>query len=185
MQQGKAETPIVYYVFDVLEVDGEPVVDLPLVERRKRLESLLDKRNRTVRLSETFDDGNALYSAATEQGLEGIMAKRLDSRYLPGRRTRDWLKIKTHGEQEFVIAGFTKGTGRRASSFGSLVLGYYRGGELVYAGNVGTGFNSKEIEKLLDALRPLKRDTPSFKEVPKMPKVRRTDVVWVEPKLVC
>jgi len=185
MQQGKAGTPIVYYAFDVLEIDGEPLIDLPFVERRKRLESLLDKRNRTVRLSETFDDGNALYEAAKQQRLEGIMAKRLESRYLPGKRTRDWLKIKTHGEQEFVICGFTKGTGRRASSFGSLVLGYYRGNELVYAGNVGTGFNSKEIDKLLDKLRPLKRATSPFREVPKMPKVRKGDVIWVEPKLVC
>ncbi len=184
MQQGKAGTPIVYYVFDVLEIEGESVVDLPLVERRKLLEGLLDRRNKTVRLSETFDDGQALFEAAKQQRLEGIMAKRLDSRYLPGRRTRDWLKVKTHSEQEFVVAGYTKGTGRRASSFGSLVLGYYVGGELVYAGNVGTGFNSKEIDKLLDKLRPLRRDAPPFREVPKMPKVRKEDVIWVEPKLV-
>src|SRR5207247_1342028 len=150
MQQGKAGTPLVFYVFDVLEIEGEPVIDLPLVERRKLLEGLLDRRNKTVRLSEPFDDGQALLEAAKQQQLEGIMAKRLDSRYLPGRRTRDWLKIKTHSEQEFVIAGYTKGTGRRASSFGALVLGYYAGGELLYAGNVGTGFNSKEIDKLLD-----------------------------------
>src|SRR5919109_2504980 len=185
MQQGKAGTPLVYYVFDLLELEGGPLVELPLIERRKRLERLLDKRNRTVRLSESFDDGRALLEAANEQQLEGIIAKRLDSRYAEGRRTRDWLKIKTHGEQEFVIAGFTKGTGRRASSFGSLVLGYFRGGELVYAGNVGTGFNSREIEKLLDRLRPLKRSTSSFREVPKMPKVRKSDVIWVEPRLVC
>ena len=185
MQQGKPGTPIVYYAFDVLEVEGEPLVDLPFVERRKRLEALLDRRNRTVRLSETFDDGVALYEAAKQQSLEGILSKRLDSRYLPGRRTRDWLKVKTHGEQEFVICGYTKGTGRRASSFGSLVLGYYRGGKLVYAGNVGTGFNGKEIDRLLEKLRPLKRGTPPFREVPKMPKVRKSDVVWVEPRLVC
>ena len=185
MQQGKPETPLVFYAFDLLELDGEPLVDLPLVERRKRLTELLDRRNRTVRLSEGFDDGNALLQAATEQHLEGIMAKRLDSRYFPGKRTRDWLKVKTHGEQEFVVAGFTKGTGRRASSFGALVLGYYQGGELVYAGNVGTGFNSREIDKLLDKLRPLKRATSPFREVPKMPKVRKSDVIWVEPRLVC
>ena len=185
MQQGKPGTPLVYYAFDLLEVEGEPLVDLPFVERRKRLDQLLDKRNRTVRLSETFDDGKALYAAAKEQRLEGIIGKRLDSRYFPGRRTRDWLKIKTHGEQEFVIAGYTKGTGRRASSFGSLVLGYYRGNELVYAGNVGTGFNSREIDKLLEKLRPLRRKTPPFREVPKMPRVRKSDVLWVEPKLVC
>jgi bifunctional non-homologous end joining protein LigD len=184
MQQGKAGTPLVYYVFDVLEIEGEPLVDVPLVDRRKRLEALLDKRNRTVRVSDTFDDGTALLQAATEQRLEGIMAKRLDSRYVQGKRTRDWLKIKTHGEQEFVVAGYTKGTGRRATSFGSLVLGVYEGDELVYAGNVGTGFNGKEIDKLLDKLRPLRRDTSPFREVPKMPKVRKSDVIWVEPKLV-
>jgi bifunctional non-homologous end joining protein LigD len=184
MQQRKAGTPIVYYVFDVLELEGKPVVDLPLVERRKLLEQLLDRRNKTVRLSETFDDGEALLAAAKQQQLEGIVAKRVDSRYLPGKRTRDWLKVKTHSEQEFVVAGYTKGTGRRASSFGSLVLGYYAGGELVYAGNVGTGFGGKEIEKLLDLLRPLRRDRSPFHEVPKMPKVRKGDVIWVEPKLV-
>src|SRR6266545_1594494 len=162
MQQGKPGTPLVYYVFDLLE-----------------------GRNRSVRLSEAFDDGAALLEAAEQQGLEGIVAKRLDSRYTQGKRTRDWLKVKTHGEQEFVIAGFTKGTGRRASSFGSLVLGYYRGDELVYAGNVGTGFNSKEIDKLLDKLRPLKRSSSPFREAPKMPKVRKSDVIWVEPELVC
>ena len=185
MQQGKAGTPLVYYVFDVLEVEGEELVDLPLVERRKRLEPLLDRRNRSVRLSEAFDDGPALLEAAREQHLEGIMAKRLDSKYAVGRRTRDWLKVKAKHEQEFVIAGYTKGTGRRASTFGSLVLGVYEGSELVYAGNVGTGFNSREIDKLLDQLRPLRRDTTPFREVPRMPKVRKSDVIWVEPALVC
>jgi bifunctional non-homologous end joining protein LigD len=184
MQQGKSGTPFVYYAFDVLEVEGQALVDLPLVERQKRLEQLLDRRNRTVRLSEAFDDGRALYEAAKQQRLEGIMAKRLDSRYLPGRRSRDWLKIKTHGEQELVIAGYTKGTGRRASSFGSLVLAHYRGNELVYAGNVGTGFDSREIDELLEKLRPLRRGTSPFREPPKMPRVRKSDVVWVEPRLV-
>ena len=111
MQQGKTGTPIVYFVFDLLEVEGEPIIDLPLVERRKRLEKLLDKRNKTVRFSESFDDGRALLRAAKQQKLEGIMAKRLESKYLPGKRTRDWLKIKPHGRQEFVIAGYTTGSG--------------------------------------------------------------------------
>ena len=184
MQQGKPGTPIVYYVFDLLEVEGEPIIDLPLEERRKRLEKLLDKRNKTVRFSETFEDGEVLLAAAEKQRLEGIMAKRLGSQYLPGKRTRDWLKIKGHGRQEFVIAGYTKGQGRRAGTLGSLVLGTYDGGELVYVGNVGTGFNEKEIERLLRTLKPLVRDTPPFTSVPKMPRVRKGDVVWVEPKLV-
>ncbi len=147
MQQGGAKTPIVYYIFDLLEVEGEPLIDLPLTERRKRLAKLLDKRNRTVKFSESFDDGPALYEAAKEQRLEGIMGKRLDSRYQPGRRSRDWLKFKTHGEEEFVIAGYTRGKGRRENSFGSLVLARYGDdGELEYVGNVGTGFDEKEID---------------------------------------
>ena len=184
MQQGKSGTPIVYYLFDLLEVEGEPIVDLPIEERRKRLEKLLDKRNKTVRFSESFDDGEALLAAANKQGLEGIMAKRLGTRYLPGRRSRDWLKIKGHGRQEFVIAGYTRGKGRREGTLGSLVLGMYEGDELVYVGNVGTGFNDREIDRLLKKLKPLERKTPPFKDVPKMPRVRKGDVIWVEPKLV-
>jgi bifunctional non-homologous end joining protein LigD len=184
MQQGKPGTTYIYVAFDLLEVDGEPLVDLPLVERRKRLEKLIDRRNRTVQISEVFEDGEALLEAAKQQRFEGIVAKRADSRYQQGRRTRDWLKIKTRGQQEFVIAGYTKGQGRRASSFGSLVLGAFEGGDLRYVGNVGTGFNEKEIERLLAKLRPLERETPPFASVPKMPRVRKGDVVWVEPKLV-
>jgi bifunctional non-homologous end joining protein LigD len=184
MQQGRSGTPIVYYVFDLLEVEGEPIVDLPLRERRARLERLLDRRNRTVKLSEGFDDGRALLQAAREQKLEGIMAKRLESRYLPGKRTRDWLKFKAHQRQEFVIAGYTRGKGRRESAFGSLVLGAYGTDGLEYVGNVGTGFDEAEIERLLKKLRSLERKDSPFLQVPKMPRVRKGDVVWVEPKLV-
>ncbi len=114
---------------------------------------------RPIRFSESFDDGRALLRAAKQQKLEGIMAKRLESKYLPGKRTRDWLKIKPHGRQEFVIAGYTKGQGRRSGTLGSLVLGAYRGAELVYVGNVGTGFTDQEIERLLKVLKPLQRKT--------------------------
>lgn len=184
MQTGKGQG-YVLYVFDLLEVEGEPLVDLPLRERRARLEQLIDRRNRCVRLSEAFEDGQALLEAAREQGLEGVIAKRVDSRYAEGRRTRDWLKIKTRHRQEFVIAGYTRGRGRRANTLGSLVLAVYRGGELSYAGNCGTGFTEKEIERLLQKLRPLERPSSPFRVVPKMPRVRKDDVVWVEPKLVC
>jgi bifunctional non-homologous end joining protein LigD len=184
MQQGKPGTPIVYYVFDLLEVEGKPLLDRPLAERRERLEKLLDRRSRTIRLSETFDDGQALLEAAREQGLEGVIAKRADSRYAEGKRTRDSLKIKTHGRQEFVVAGYTKGQGRRAGRFGSLVLAVRRGDELEWVGNVGTGFTEDEIDRLLAKLRPLERRDPPFRQVPKMPKIRKGDVVWMEPKLV-
>jgi bifunctional non-homologous end joining protein LigD len=182
MQQGSG--PLVYYVFDVLEIDGEPQIGRPLSERRERLRGLLDPRGSAVRLSEAFDDGEALFAAAEEQELEGIVAKRAESRYQPGRRTRDWVKVKTHHEQEFVVAGYTKGKGRRAATLGSLVLAVREGGELRYVGNVGTGFTEEEIEKLRVLLRPLERGAPPLPEVPKMPKVRREDVVWVEPELV-
>jgi len=184
MQQAKPGTPIVYYLFDLLEVEGEPLIDLPLLERRKRLLKLLDRRNRTVQFSESFDDGEALLAEAKKRKLEGVMGKRLDSRYLPGRRSRDWLKFKAHAEQEFVIAGYTKGQGRREGSFGALVLGAYEGGELGWVGNVGTGFDDAEIERLLKKLRPLARKASPFAQEPKMPRVRKSDVVWVEPKLV-
>jgi bifunctional non-homologous end joining protein LigD len=184
MQQGKEGTRYVYVTFDVLEVEGEPVIDEPLTKRRDRLAQLVDWKRGGVQLSDAFDDGQALYRAAQEQQFEGIVSKRAESRYEPGRRSRNWLKVKTHGRQEFVIAGYTKGQGRRSSAFGSLVLGVGEGGELRFVGNVGTGFDEAEIKRLLAKLEPLRRATSPFAEVPKMPRVRRDDVVWVEPKLV-
>jgi bifunctional non-homologous end joining protein LigD len=181
MQQGGAT--LAYYVFDVLEIEGKPVIDLPFTKRRERLVALLD-RSPVVQLSEAFEDGEALLDAANEQGLEGVVAKRADSRYLPGRRTRDWLKVKTKQRQEFVVAGYTKGKGRRERGFGSLVLAVRQGDDLVWAGNVGTGFDEKEIERLLRKMRALERSTPPFEVPPKMPRVRRGDVVWLTPKLV-
>jgi bifunctional non-homologous end joining protein LigD len=182
MQQGTGR--VVFYVFDLLEVDGDPLVDCTLAFRQSRLAELLDRRNQTVRLSESFDDGEALLEAARAQGLEGVMAKQSNSKYFEGKRTRYWLKVKTHGRQEFVVAGYTRGEGRRAESFGSLVLAVNEGGDLRYVGNVGTGFDANEIQRLLKLLQPLERKEPPFAVVPRMPRVRKGDVVWVEPKLV-
>jgi len=183
MQQGKPGTPIVYEVFDVLELDAEPITGLPLTERLERLEQLVVPAS-LVQLSGVFDDGEALFEAAREQDLEGVMAKRRGSPYLEGKRTRDWLKIKTHRRQEFVICGYTKGQGRREGRFGALVLGTYEGGTLRWVGNCGTGFTEHDIDELLAKLEPLRRDTCPFPVEPKMPKVRKGDVVWVEPRLV-
>ena len=184
MQQGKPGTPLVYEVFDLLELDGEPLLGLPLVERRDRLEALLAP-SASVQLSGVFDDGDVLLEAAAEQGLEGVMAKRAGSRYQEGGRGRDWLKVKTHGRQELVICGWTKGQGRRAGRFGALVLGVQRGGELRWAGNCGTGFSERDLDAVLARLKPLRRPDSPFASVPAMPRVRRGDVVWVEPGLVC
>jgi bifunctional non-homologous end joining protein LigD len=182
----KGGYPLVYYVFDLLELEGEPLLDLPFVERRKRLEEILDRRSKTVQLSEAFEDGSALEQAAIEQGLEGVMAKRAQSRYELGRRSRDWLKVKPGKQrQEFVVAGYTKGQGRRSGRLGSLILAVNEGGGLRYVGNCGTGFAEAEIDRLMKLLKPLERSDAPFSVVPKMPRVRKGDVVWVEPKLVC
>ncbi len=183
LQQG--DRPLAYYVFDLLELDGKPLIGLPLRERRAALEAILDRGNGTVKLSETFDDGPALAAAVVEQHFEGVMAKKLSSVYEPGKRSRNWLKVKPGLQrQEFVVVGYTKGQGRRASSFGALVLAVKRGGKLEWVGNVGTGFDEREIERLLAKLRPLVRKTPPLDPVPKMPRVKKDDVVWVSPKLV-
>jgi bifunctional non-homologous end joining protein LigD len=182
LQQGSG--PLVFYAFDLLELDGEPRVDLPLHERKAELQKLLDRRVTTVAVSEGFDDGDALFEVAQAQGLEGVIAKRADSAYKQGRRTRDWLKVKTENNEEFVVAGYTRGGGRRADTFGALVLAVNEGDELRYVGNVGTGFDDAEIDRLLRLLRPLHRDTSPFAAPPKMPRVRKGDVQWVEPQLV-
>src|SRR6201987_4614233 len=181
MQRGS--TQLAYEVFDLLEVDGEPIIGLPLTEQRARLSKLL-ARNPVVQLSGSFTDGDALFEAAQEQGLEGVVAKRVSSRYVEGGRGRDWLKIKTDGRQEFVVCGYTKGQGRRSGGFGALVMGVHRGKEWEWVGNVGTGFRERDIDELLAKLEPLRRSTSPFPVVPKMPKVKKGDVVWVEPKLV-
>ncbi len=182
LQQGSG--PLIYYAFDLLELDGEPRVQLPLRERKALLRDLLDKRVSAVGFSEGFDDGAALFKVAQERGLEGIVSKRASGVYQQGKRSRDWLKVKTELSEEFIVAGYTRGAGRRAGTFGSLVLAVNEGAELRYVGNVGTGFDDAEIARLLKLLRPLRRSVSPFLVVPKMPKVRRDDVQWVEPKLV-
>ncbi len=180
MQQGRGR--LVYFVFDVLEIESEPVLGRPLTERRELLAGLLDGRSRTVHLSAVFDDGDALLEAARAQGLEGVMAKRASSAY-EQRRSRSWLKVKVRPEQEFVVAGYTRGQGRR-TRLGSLVLAVQDRGGLRWVGNVGTGFTEQTLDDLLERLRPLERQDSPLVEIPKMPRVRKADVVWVEPELV-
>jgi len=182
LQQGTGTLALV--LFDVLEIEGEPLTHLPLSERRKRLEALVDTRKGGLFVSPHFDDGKALLKAANEQGLEGVVAKKLDSQYQPGRRSTEWRKVKVRAGQELVIVGYTKGQGRRSGGFGALVVAVHEAGGLRWAGNVGTGFSDGEIDRLLGLLRPLARKTTPLAEEPKMPRVRRGDVVWVEPELV-
>ncbi len=180
----RGEGTLVFVAFDVLERDGEPVVDLPYDERRAILERLVDVGIPGVLVSPAFDDGIALEAAAKEHGLEGVVAKKRTSRYQPGRRSSDWRKLKLKHRQELVIAGYTRGKGRRSNGIGSLVLGVHGASGLVYAGNVGTGLTDAELDRLEGMLAPLARPDAPFADEPRIPRVRRDDVTWVEPSLV-
>jgi bifunctional non-homologous end joining protein LigD len=168
----------------LLEVDSKPLVHLPLAERRERLEAVVDQSVPGVVVSPQFEEGEALLEAARQQGLEGVVAKRADSQYQPGRRVPDWRKIKVRQSQEVVIVGYTKGQGRRSNGFGALVVAVHEAGGLRWAGNVGTGYSDAEIARLLKLFKPHERPDSPLTEVPKMPRVRRSDIVWLEPKLV-
>ncbi len=182
LQQGGGHVAVV--LFDLLEQEGRPVIDLPLAERRARLERTIDTASDRVLLSPAFDDGDALLAAAERQALEGIVAKRLDGRYEPGRRVRHWRKVKTTARQEFVVVGWTRGRGRRGDGIGALVLAVRDGGELRWVGNVGSGFTDRELVRLLDLLHPLERDDAPLAVAPRMPRAASGDVRWVEPELV-
>jgi bifunctional non-homologous end joining protein LigD len=173
---------LILMVFDLLVLDGEPVHRRPLAERRRLLEDVLDATSDVVRLSPAFEDGPALLEAATAQGLEGVVAKRADAPYRPGRRTPEWQKLKLRLEDDFPIVGFTRGTGRRAK-LGALVLGRRDADGLHWAGNVGSGLGDGDVDSLLAVLRPLSRPTSPLVETPRMARVRAADVTWVEPKL--
>ena len=173
-------TPVVYAIFDVLYLDGHSLMDLPYTERRERLEQL-ELGGPAWRVPSVHRDaGKRLLEATASQGLEGVVAKRLDSHYEPGRRTGAWLKIKHVHRQELVIGGWIPGEGRRARRIGALLMGYHRDGTFVYAGRVGTGFTEKTLNELLGKLEPLRRDTSPFGSAPKLPR----EAVFVEPSLV-
>jgi bifunctional non-homologous end joining protein LigD len=173
-------TPVVYAIFDVLYLDGHSLMDLPYTQRRERLEQLELSGSAWRVPSVHRDAGKRLLEATASQGLEGVVAKRLDSHYEPGRRTGAWLKIKHTRRQELVIGGWIPGEGRRARRIGALLMGYHRDGTFVYAGRVGTGFTEKTLNELLGKLEPMRRDTSPFGLAPKLPR----EAVFVEPSLV-
>jgi len=159
-----AQTPVTYAIFDLLWLDGHSLLELPYAERRKLLTALhLDGEHWRVPAHHE-GNGSALLAATAEQGLEGVVAKRLDSRYAPGRRDGAWLKIKNSQRQELVIGGWTEGRRARQNRLGALELGVHdpATGELKYAGKVGTGFDEAELDRLAELLRPLARRTSPF-----------------------
>jgi bifunctional non-homologous end joining protein LigD len=173
---------LVLMAFDLLLLDDEPVHTRPLTERRRLLEEIIDPSAQGVRLSPAFEDGQALLDAAAAQGLEGVVAKRADAPYRSGRRTPEWQKVKLRAREDLPIVGYTRGTGRRAK-LGALVLARREPDGLHWAGNVGSGIADGDVEALRDALRSLERPTPPLVHAPRMPRVRSSEVTWVEPEL--
>ena len=177
------EVPVVYLVFDLLHLDGHSMTALPYAERREILESLGLSGPSWQVPPHFVGDGEAVQAASLQQGFEGVMAKRLDSGYLPGKRTDAWRKIKNIRRQELVVGGWTKGEGGRAGQLGSLLVGYYDdGGALRYAGHVGTGFTSAVLRELGAQLKPLARKDSPFAD--KVPTAYAKKSTYVEPELV-
>ncbi len=196
------ETPVTYVAFDLLWLDGLSLGDEPYARRRELLAELDFDGPSWQTPRHRVGDGEALLDAIRRRGLEGIVAKRLDSPYRPGRRTGAWLKLQNRRRQELVVGGYMPGLGGRASGVGSLLVGYWdatpdeaealgRPQRLVYAGGVGTGFTAERLRELAELLEPLRRETSPF-EAGWDPQVKyaarareRGGLVWVEPVVVC
>jgi len=171
--------PVFLYVFDLPRHDGHDLRPLPLRERKARLRRALRFAD-PVRLNphRNGEHGEEVYRQACEKGLEGVIAKRADSPY-HGGRSRDWLKLKCHAEQELVIGGFTGPKGSR-TEFGALLVGYYEDGVLRYAGKVGTGFDHATLRELGARLRELEQPESPFEPFKPVPPGTR----WARPELV-
>ena len=178
-QRARRHIAVFLYVFDLPCHGGEDLRPLPLRERKARLRKALDFGG-AVRLNphRNGEHGEELYREACRKGLEGVIAKRADSPYC-GTRSRDWLKLKCHHEQELVVGGFTAPKGSR-TEFGALLVGYYEGGALRYAGKVGTGFDQATLRELGARLRELEQEESPFEPFKPIPPGTR----WIRPELV-
>ena len=176
-----ATAPVTYLAFDVLRLYGVDLTGRPFSERRATLERL-EVAGAHWTVSPLFDDGEATRQAAVDNGLEGVVAKRLDSLYRPGQRTSEWVKVRFSHRQEFVVGGWEHGEGGRTGQIGSLLLGVYEGQRLVYAGQVGTGFGAAALRAMEKRLRPSVVDRSPFAAMP--PDVRGRPITWVRPEVV-
>ncbi len=174
--------PVALVAFDLLWLDGRDLTGLALEDRRELLEDVVEQDQRLQVVTHVERDGKRFVQIARDLGLEGVVAKRLGSRYQPGRRSPDWRKIKLTNTQDCVILGWTPGQGGRAGTFGALLVGAYDEGELLWIGQVGTGFTHQTLERLMAALEPLVRTTPAAED-PELAKVKGAR--FVEPVLVC
>jgi DNA ligase D-like protein (predicted ligase) len=178
-QRGQTHVPVFYYLFDLLWLDGHDLRALPLRTRKRLLRSAVHVTD-PIRLTPYRNEaGEALYAEACHKGWEGVIAKRADSPYRE-RRSRDWLKFKCEQGQELVIGGFTAPRGSRAE-FGALLLGYYDGAALRYAGKVGTGFDRATLREIRVQLRRREVSESPFGDAAQ---IRERGVTWVAPELV-
>jgi len=179
--KGAQKIPIVYYVFDLLQYNGKLLTAEPLTKRKAKLASILKESDSIRLLKDLQCDGEEAFALCVKQGLEGIVAIKADSKYEIGRRSPNWLKVKSHSSEEFNICGFTPGTGGRAKTFGALVLGYYdQNKKLVYAGRVGTGFDGAMLNQLMKSMKPLMTEKSPFQEKLNL----GARVTWLKPSLV-
>ncbi len=172
--------PAYCYLFDMLYLDGRAVVNEPLIRRREWLKDAI-KKDSSYRLSEIVEDGEALFEASRQLGLEGIMAKEKNSKYFPGKRSDSWFKIKVRQTAESHIIGYTKGKGLRSEHFGALHLGDFDNGKIIYRGKVGTGFDDKFIKSFYSELKKIKEIKKPIKETV----LDEKHTIWIEPKLIC
>jgi bifunctional non-homologous end joining protein LigD len=175
------ERPGVLFVFDVLRIGEHDTIGLPYEDRRRLLEQLLEPGDHWSVPSHRIGGGAELLAATGERGLEGIMAKRLGSPYVPGKRSPNWRKVKHRRRVELAIGGFTSGSGNRSGTFGALLVGRRAEDGLVFAGGVGTGFDQRRLVELGARLRDLATGTCPFTEPP--PSGYRRTATWVEPTL--
>lgn len=171
---------IQYYVFDILQLEGKSLTNLTLVERKEMLQKILPESTVIKYCDHVDGEGKMLFREMQKMGLEGMIAKRKKSKYLVGKRTTDWLKIKNIQTQEAIIVGFTDPKGSR-KAFGSLLLAVKNKGKLTYVGNVGTGFTDKSLKELHTKLKKIIRKTSPLD----IPIKQAPDITWVNPVLVC
>jgi len=176
---------LLYYVFDLLYFRGHDLTALPLLRRKELLKKILPSSPKIRFSDHVWREGVLFYNAAKEKGLEGIIAKHSQSVYEAGRRSRQWLKVKTRLTQEAVIAGFTEPGGGR-KHFGALVLGVFEADGLTYIGHVGGGFTEKDLKNIRERLEPLIQRESPFAVKSRSPARRDArGIIWVKPELVC
>jgi bifunctional non-homologous end joining protein LigD len=177
--------PATYVVFDILYKDGEDLTKLPLIERKKLLEETVTESSCLVVSQYVVGKGVKFFEEVKKRGLEGLMAKKLDSPYLIGERSKLWLKIKALQTLDVIIVGYTTGIGKREKLIGSLITACYHEGKLKYVGKIGTGFGEEQLVEILKRLEKLRIEKCPLEEVPELKLPPEREPIWVEPKIVC